>query len=61
MTEAVTDDDDGGVKEGGDTDNQVHEDDKGENLVTATAAGVAHLVTDAVIVDDDVDLEEGGG
>ena len=35
--------------------------DEGEDLVTATAARVAHLVINAVIVDDNVALEEEGG
>ena len=33
--------------------------DEGEDLVTVTDAWAVHLVTDAVIVDDDVAREEG--
>ena len=35
--------------------------DEGEDLVTVTAAGAIHLVTDAVIVVDNIAMEEGGG
>ena len=59
MTEAVTDDN-GCVEEGGDAENHAHDKyDEEEDLLTVTADGAAHLVTDAVIVDDDVAVEEG--
>ena len=35
--------------------------DEVEDLVTVTAAGAVHLVTDAVIVDDDIAAGDGGG
>ena len=61
MTEAVTDDN-GCVEEGGDAENHAHDKyDEEEDLLTVTADGAAHLVTDAVIVDDDIAAGDGGG
>ena len=49
------------MEEGGDDDTMRMRYDEGEDLVTVTVAEPVHLVTDAVIVDNDVVVEVGGG
>ena len=51
------------MEEGGDDDNHAHDIQWGQRPgnFNSCCAGAVHLVTDAVIVDDDVAVEEGGG